>query len=108
MIRLSKIDEVASMEELDAPKEGGEGGAAHALKLLGKRLDLTALTYAKKFRHFGWKSGALKAFQELEKAGNGDLQVLTTKTSKVRQTRCTLYPILSVSCIQTHIQVSTK
>ena len=46
----------------------------YCLKLPGKRLNLSALLYAKKFRSHGYKSGAITAFKELEKAGLGSLE----------------------------------
>ncbi len=54
-------------------------GEAHALKLPRRRLNMSALTYEEKFRHHGWKAGALQAFEELEKAGLGTLQVETQR-----------------------------
>ena len=39
--------------------------AAHCLKLPGKQLNLTALLYAKKFRAYGYKTGAQAAFERL-------------------------------------------
>lgn len=50
----------------------------------GKKLNLTALLYAKKFRYHGYKTGALTAFAELELAGLGALDTKKTKSGKVR------------------------
>ena len=55
----------------------------YCLKLPGKRLNLTALLYAKRFRSHGYKTGALAAFNELEEAGLGSLEMRQTKSGKV-------------------------
>ena len=52
---------------------------AHCLRLPGKRLNLTALLYAKKFRFHGYKQGALSAFKELEEAELGILETTKAK-----------------------------
>ena len=44
---------------------------AHCLRLPGKRLDVSALLYAKKFRAHGHKKGAEAALQKLHEAGLG-------------------------------------
>ena len=76
-----------------------EGGAAHTLKLPRKRLDLAALTYAKKYRNFGWKAGALQAFEELEKAGLGRVEAITTKSGKVYVCKVFCLVITWILCI---------
>ena len=48
--------------------------AAYCLQLPGKRLHLSALLAAKKFRGRGNKSAALAAMRELEAAGLGKLE----------------------------------
>lgn len=48
--------------------------AAYCLQLPGKKLHLSALLAAKKFRGRGNKCAALNAFRELEVAGLGTLQ----------------------------------
>jgi len=53
------------------------------LKLPGKQLNLSALLYAKKFRAYGYKSGALNAFKELESEGLGALEEVKTKAKIV-------------------------
>ncbi len=61
-----------------------QSGAAHALKLPGRMLNLAAITHHKKFRNFGWKPGTIKAFNELESAGLGLQEVTATKAGRVR------------------------
>lgn len=53
-----------SMTEVDK-------AAAHCLKLPGKNLNLTALLYSKKFRAYGYKTGAQAAFEKLSQDGIG-------------------------------------
>lgn len=50
----------------------GNQAAAHCLKLPGRKLNLTALLYAKKFRAYGYKTGAQAAFEKLEQDGLGE------------------------------------
>ena len=57
---------------------------AHCLRLPGRKLNLTALLYAKRFRNHGYKKGALAAFRELEEAGLGVLEDKKTKSGIVR------------------------
>jgi hypothetical protein len=52
------------------------GAPAHTLNLPGKMLYLTPLLKAKKFRKFGYKEGALAAFEELQNAKLGKLEEL--------------------------------
>ena len=47
----------------------GHQAAAHCLKLPGRKLNLTALLYAKKFRAYGYKTGAQAAFEKLAQDG---------------------------------------
>ena len=49
--------------------------AAYCLLLPGKQLHLSALLAAKKFRGKGNKEAAVAAFQELEEAGLGQVEV---------------------------------
>ena len=58
----------------------------YCLKLPGKRLNLSALLYAKKFRAHGYKSGAIAAFKELEKAGLGTLEDSKSKSGTMVRT----------------------
>jgi hypothetical protein len=58
--------------------------AAHCLRLPGKQLNLTALLYAKKFRQFGYKKGALAAFKKQEESGLGVLNTSSGKSGTVR------------------------
>ena len=61
--------------------------AAHCLRLPGKKLNLTALLYAKKFRAYGYKAGAQAAFERLVRDGLGppiDEEKGTGKSKKVR------------------------
>ena len=51
-----------------------DGPAAYALRLPGKNLYLTPLLKAKKFRYFQFKTGAMAAFNELQKAKLGTLE----------------------------------
>lgn len=53
-----------------------DGAAAHTLRLPGKKLYLTPLLKAKKFRNFGYRAGAMSAFEELQKAELGILEEL--------------------------------
>ena len=57
---------------------------AYCLKLPGQKLNLTALLYAKRFRYYGYRTGALAAFSELEKAGLGTLETVKAKSAVVR------------------------
>lgn len=50
----------------------------------GKKLNLSALLYAKNFWYRGYKTGAPAAFGELELAGLGTLDTKKTKSGKVR------------------------
>ena len=52
----------------------GSSTAAFCLKLPGKNLYLTPLLKAKKFRNFGYKTGAMSAFRELELAQLGNIE----------------------------------
>ncbi len=65
--------------------DDGDSGSTptHCLKLPGRRLNLTALLYAKRFRYHGYKSGALAAFSELEEAGLGTLETVKAKSAVV-------------------------
>ena len=56
---------------------------AHCLRLPGRKLNLTALLYAKRFRNHGYKKGALAAFRELEEAGLGVMETKKTKSGMV-------------------------
>ena len=56
---------------------------AHCLGLPGRKLNLTALLYAKRFRNNGYKKGALAAFRELEEAGLGVMETKKTKSGMV-------------------------
>lgn len=51
-----------------------DGAAAHTLRLPGKNLYLTPLLKAKKFRNFGYRAGAMAAFEELQEAKLGTLE----------------------------------
>lgn len=56
---------------------------AYCLRLPGRRLNLTALLYAKRFRDHGYKTGALAAFNELEEAGLGRIEKIKAKSAVV-------------------------
>ena len=56
---------------------------AHCLRLPGRKLNLTALLYAKRFHNHGYKKGALAAFYELEEAGLGVVEAKKTKSGTV-------------------------
>ena len=62
--------------------------AAYCLLLPGKKLNLSALLAAKKFRGRGNKAAALEAFRHLEAAGLGKLVMLDSRrgTSAVSTT----------------------
>lgn len=51
-----------------------DGVAAYALRIPGKNLYLTPLLKKKKFRKYGYKTGAMAAFEELLKAEIGKLE----------------------------------
>ena len=53
----------AKVSETEQPPSDTQSAAAHCLKLPGKKLYLTPLNNAKRFRNFGYKKGALKAFE---------------------------------------------
>ena len=53
---------------------GGSSAAAFCLKLPGKNLYLTPLLKAKKFRSYGYKTGAMSAFRELQNADLGKVE----------------------------------
>ena len=74
--------QLAIEEKSEEPSEL-RGVAAHTLKLPGKRLYLTPLLKAKKFRQYGYKTGALAAFDELQQAGLGVLDTVTRKSGNV-------------------------
>lgn len=67
------------VNEEAASDADGINTPAHCLRLPGKRLNLTALLYAKKFRFHGYKKGALAAFQTLESAELGTIETTKTK-----------------------------
>ena len=75
---------------------------AHCLKLPGKKLDLTALLYAKWFRNHGYKKGALSAFRELEEAGLGTTEERKGKNGTVRYLH--LQCVLSFIIHNLHLQ----
>ena len=60
-----------------------QSAAAHCLKLPGKNLHLTPLNNAKRFRNFGYKKGAMKAFEELQMSELGTLETVTNKNGAV-------------------------
>lgn len=70
-------------ERGETSTESSEADLTYTLKLPGKRLKLTALLYAKKFRNFGNKQGALRAFKKLESLELGKLETVSTKTGLV-------------------------
>lgn len=49
----------------------------------GKRLNLTALLYAKKFRTYGYKSGAINVFKVLAVDGLGVIEEFKGKSGVV-------------------------
>ena len=59
----------------------GHSAAAHSLRLPGKRLFLTPLLKAKKFRNYGNKQGALGAWKELQESGIGQIEQKEIKGS---------------------------
>lgn len=67
------------------PSDGADTSStpAFCLKLPGRRLNLTALLYAKRFRDHGYKTGALAAFNELEEAGLGMIEKVKAKSAMV-------------------------
>ena len=80
---------------------------AHCLQLPGRKLNFTALLYAKRFRNHGYKKGALAAFRELEEAGLGVLEDTKTISSILRkQVGVEMWPnylLLSIAtCLSQH------
>ena len=59
--------------------EANHSAAGYALKLPGKRLNLSALLYAKRFQAYGYKVGRLAAFRELQADEMGTLEDVKTK-----------------------------
>ena len=55
------------------------GVPGYTLKLAGKRLNLSALLYAKKFRDYEYKGGGVAAFKELENSGLGTMEETKTR-----------------------------
>ena len=71
-----------AIEEKEQPTEV-KGSISHTLKLSGKRLYLTPLLKAKKFRNHGYKAGALAIFDELQQAGLVVVETITKKSGVV-------------------------
>ena len=69
----------------------GSDAAAHCLRLPGRCLHLTPLLKAKRFRNFGYKTGALKAFQELQHAQLGSLEEIGAGKGTQTVSLCMLY-----------------
>ena len=55
------------------------GAPRYTLKLAGKRLNLSVMLYAKKFRGYNYKSRGVAAFKELGNAGLGTLEETKTR-----------------------------
>ena len=68
---------------MEQPLSEIQSAAAHCLKLPGKNLLLTPLNNAKRFRNFGYKKGAMKAFEELQMSELGTLETVTNKNGAV-------------------------
>ena len=64
-------------------KTQSDGAPGHCLTLPGKKLNLTALLYAKKLRAHGYRKGGIKAFKELESAGLGVMEEHKVKSGVV-------------------------
>ena len=64
-------------------KTQSDGAPGHCLTLPGKKLNLTALLYAKKLRAHGYRKGGIKAFKELESAGLGVMEKHKVKSGVV-------------------------
>ena len=81
----------------------GSDAAAHCLRLPGKSLYLTPLLKAKRFRNFGYKTGALKAFQELQLAQLGSLEEIGagkgTQTVSLCMLKRTIIYIYTCTCM---------
>ena len=71
---------MAGLNESNTSVTSQSGAAGYTLKLPGKWLNLSALLYAKKFREYDYKTGAIAAFKELENAGLATLEETKTKT----------------------------
>lgn len=68
-----------------------DAAAGHCLLLPGKELPLTPLLNAKKFRSWGNKEGAIRAFRRLAAEGLGHVEEITGKRgTKVVSTYVTL------------------
>ena len=81
----------------------GSDAAAHCLRLPGKSLHLTPLLKAKRFRNFVYKTGALKAFQELQLAQLGSLEEIGagkgTQTVSLCMCKITIIYIYTCTCM---------
>lgn len=73
---------------------GGSSAAGFCLKLPGKNLYLTPLLKAKKFRSYGYKTGAMSAFRELQTADLGTVEEFGAgkggRTVRFLKVRCIL------------------
>lgn len=85
----------------DTRKDINSEVLSYTLKLPGKKLHLTALLYAKKFRKYDNKTGALKAFKELESLELGRLDQVSTKTGPVSQ-NIAVPLVVKKMCLQFH------
>lgn len=73
--------EQASLDSSVVLKKTEQSIEAYCLLLPGKSLNLSELLHAKKFRGRGNKDGALLAFRQLETAGLGYLEEVSTSSA---------------------------
>jgi len=84
------------------------GAAGFTLKLPGKKLDLSALSYAKKYRDYDYKTGATKAFNDLEEAGFGSIEETKTTAGTKVDTVLSLLIVLEAKFLYLIKQVATS
>ena len=78
-------------------KNQSDEAPGFCLKLPGKRLNLTALLYAKKFRAYGYKPGAIDAFKALAADGVGVMEEFKSKSGMVSMA-CTCRYVTTFHC----------
>ena len=66
-----------SIDKADVEDSGVDATASHCLLLPGKKLELTPLLNAKKFRSWGNKEGAVNTFRKLAAVGLGTMEEIT-------------------------------
>ena len=83
--------------------------AAHCLKLPGKTLYLTPLLAQKKFRKWGNKEGAIRAFYQLEAEGLGTtLEVGGSKGTALVWSACHFVHMISIGALLQQWTIGTQ